>query len=119
LWHGDVLVTTRHSLNLPSAAVTGQVKDFSRGWEDAWLLVGGLSTPVLSASISKFVRAETESERDAAFVWQKLEQTRDGLLLHLGDTHFIVGGREGEWRYLLTKGAPVIMPTLAVNCEAG
>jgi hypothetical protein len=119
LWHGDVLVTTQHSLSLPSSAVTGRVKDFSRGWEDAWLLVGGLSTPVLSASISKFVRVETESERDAAFVWQKLEQTRDGLLLHLGDTHFIVGGREGEWRYLLTKGAPVIMPTLAVNCEAG
>ncbi len=118
LWHGDVLVADCHRLELSSAKVTGQVKDFSRGWEDAWLLVGGLSTPASPTSIGKFVCVKTDLERDAAFVWQKLEQTADGLLLHLGDTHFIVGGREGEWRYLLTKGAPVIIPTLAVNCKA-
>lgn len=119
LWQGDVLATTRYSLKLPSTAVTGQVKDFSRGWEDAWLLVDRLSTPVSSVPIGKFVRVETELERDAAFVWQKLEQTPDGILLHFGDTHFIVGRRNGEWRYLFARGAPVIIPTLVVNCEGG
>jgi len=115
LWHGDRLQVGSHSVCLPVAEVKGYVRDFSKGWDKAWLLVDVPLEQIPFALNNRFVRVDAETERDTAFVWQNMEQTPNGIRLYLGDTHFIIGGRDGSWRYLVAEGMPIIVPTLFVG----
>lgn len=115
LWHGDRLQVGTQSVSLATAEAKGKVLDFSRGWESAWLLTDAPLAEIPFALQSCFVRVNAETERDTAFVWQDAERTPDGIRLRLGDTHLIVGGRDGSWRYLIAEGMPITVPILFVG----